>query len=91
MFSEVHCIVSGKVQQVAYRDFVQHTANEYGVTGWVRNKDDGTVELVAQGIPDDLKECIERFNTGSVLAHVVGVAVDWRTPEKLYDDFVVIY
>lgn len=44
-----HLIVSGRVQGVGFRYFAQATAIEYGITGWVRNLNDGTVELHAEG------------------------------------------
>lgn len=91
MFTEIHCIIIGKVQGVNYRGFVQEAAKKHNLTGWVRNKDDGTVEVVAQGVPDDLKACIKDLHTGPVLAKVESVAVDWRSPEELFDDFSVIF
>lgn len=91
MFTEVHCIVSGKVQQVAYRDFVQDAAKKWNITGWVKNTKNGTVEILGQGILDDLKQFVEGLHEGSVLAHVETVAVDWRTSSEHFDDFVVIF
>jgi acylphosphatase len=90
MFTEIHCIITGKVQRVGYRDFVERIAKEYGLTGWVKNREDGSVEVVYQGIPDALKEATQALHTGSVLAKVEGVAVDWRTPERQFDEFKVI-
>lgn len=91
MFTEIHCIVTGKVQRVGYRAFVENIARERGITGWVKNDGErGVVELVFQGIPDVLKECIEDLQCGSVLSRVESVAVDWRTPKEQYDDFKVI-
>lgn len=78
------------VQRVGYRDFVDRYAREHGLTGWVKNKDDGSVETLLQGIPDELKACIEMLHEGSVLARVSSVAVEWRTPAKLCDEFKVI-
>jgi acylphosphatase len=61
------------------------------VFGWVRNNlDNGTVEVVFQGIPDVLKECTEQLHTGSVLSKVDSMSVDWRTPREQLDDFKVI-
>ena len=42
-------IVRGRVQGVGFRWFVEREANAVGVSGWVRNNEDSTVELVAQG------------------------------------------
>jgi acylphosphatase len=90
MFTEVHCVITGKVQGVGFRAYVERVATERGVTGWVHNRDDGAVEVLLQGIPDVLKECIEDLHEGSVLARVDGVGVDWRTPREHFDEFKVI-
>lgn len=91
MFTEIHCVVTGKVQGVAYRDFVQNTARELTLMGWVKNNNDGSVELLAQGLPEDLKTMTEALHEGSILAEVAGVKADWRTPVQHFEDFVVIY
>jgi acylphosphatase len=91
MFSEIYCVISGKVHGVGFRAYVESVARERGVTGWVKNNNEkGTVELVFQGIPDVLKECIEDLQNGSVLSKVESVAVDWRTPKEQYEDFRVL-
>jgi acylphosphatase len=91
MFSEIFCVVSGKVHGVGFRAYVESIAREREVTGWVRNDTGkGTVELVFQGIPDVLKECIEDLQRGSVLSKVESVAVDWRTPKEQYTDFKIL-
>jgi acylphosphatase len=91
MFSEIYCIVEGQVLAVGYRAFVENVARERGVTGWVRNNTEkGTVEIVFQGIPDVLKECIEDLHRGSVLSKVSSVGVDWRTPKEQFDEFKIL-
>jgi len=88
---EMHCIVSGKVQNVAYRYYVQDAADELGVVGWVRNLSDGTVEILAQGEPDILKELVEYLNEGSLQAKVEGVDIEWREAKKVHDDFSILH
>lgn len=90
MFTEIHCVVTGNVQGVGYRDFIDTYAKEKELAGWIRNNVNGSVEVVLQGTPDDLKESIEFLNEGSILARVEGLAVDWRTPKELFDGFKVI-
>lgn len=88
---EIYCIVSGKVQNVGFRDYVQRSALECSVTGWVRNLSDGTVEVVAQGTTDVLKDFVEYIHEGSLIAEVEGVAVEWRTARLEFDDFSIRY
>ena len=89
MLSELHAVISGKVQGVGYRDFVRESAESLRLYGWVKNKEDDTVELLAQGYPDRLRELAELLQEGSVLAKVTGVATEFRTPRVLYEDFSV--
>ena len=88
---EIFCKVSGRVQMVMYRDFVQRKAAALGVVGTIRNMPDGTVEVVAQGAPEALKQFIERLHEGSVLAKVEDVAVEWRSPSRFFDEFSIVY
>ncbi len=91
MFEEIYCKVEGRVQMVMYRDFTQRKARSIGVMGWVKNLADGTVAVVAQGTPDQLKQLIETLHEGSVLARVDSVGVEWRAPSGQFDDFSIIY
>ncbi|MCB9811575.1 acylphosphatase [Candidatus Nomurabacteria bacterium] len=86
---EMYCVVSGKVQRVAYRAFVQDSAGTLGVVGWVRNLPDGSVELVAQGPSDVLKEFVEYLHEGSLMAKVESVSIDWRSVKRPLDDFSI--
>ncbi len=51
-----HFVVKGRVQGVGFRWFVQREAAELGLRGWVRNTDDGHVEVLAAGEPDQLED-----------------------------------
>ncbi len=90
MFSEIYCVVKGKVQRVGYRDFIEQYVREEGLFGWIKNKEDGSVEVLIQGTPDELKACIEVLNQGSLLSKVETLAIDWRTPERQYDEFKIL-
>ncbi len=89
--TEMYCVITGKVQQVAYRVYVQEAAMSLSLNGWVRNLPDGTVEVLAQGYPDVLKDFVEHLHEGSLMAKVESVAIDWRTGNVVYDDFSIIY
>ncbi len=88
---EIYCVVSGKVQGVAYRDYIQTSAGELGLCGWVRNAPDETVEVCAQGLPEVLKDFVEYIWEGSLEAKVDSVSVDWRTAKAVFEDFSVIH
>lgn len=89
--NEIYCIASGKVHNVSYRAYVQESAMELEVFGWVKNLSDGTVEVVAQGEPQVLKDFVEYLHEGSVLADVAEVSVEWRSARKVLEDFSIIY
>ncbi len=91
MFEEIEAIVTGKVQAVMYRDFVQACAIALGTVGFVENAENETVRVVAQGTPDALKGLIDRLHEGSVLSRVANVAVTWRSPDRQFSDFSVRY
>ncbi len=89
--NEILCVVTGVVQGVAYRAYVQESATELELVGYVRNLANGSVEVVAQGLPDTLKDFVEYLNEGSLRAKVESVAVDWRSPKRLYDEFSILH
>jgi acylphosphatase len=60
-----HFLVKGRVQGVGFRWFVHREAAEIGLRGWVRNTDDGNVEVLAAGEPDQLKDLIKALGQGS--------------------------
>ena len=91
MVAEAMCTINGRVQGVGFRAYAEGEAKTCGVVGWIRNCEDGTVQTLIQGTPDQVKYFIEVLHEGSVLATVTDVAVQWRSPEKLFSDFVVKY
>jgi acylphosphatase len=72
----IRAIVSGRVQGVAYRASTVKRASQLGVVGWVRNLDDGTVELEAEGEDDQIAALIAWCKDGPKHAVVSRVAVE---------------
>jgi acylphosphatase len=70
-----HLIISGRVQGVGFRMSMCCEAERLGVTGWVRNRRDGTVEAVIDGAPAAVAALIEWARAGPPGARVSGVAV----------------
>jgi acylphosphatase len=60
----LHFLIQGRVQGVGFRWFVQREASELQLRGWVRNTEDGDVEVMAAGKPDDLDELRSSLRKG---------------------------
>ncbi len=88
---EMQAVIIGKVQGVAYRVYVQEAATELELVGYAKNNSDGSVEVVAQGLPEVLKEFVEYLHEGSLTSRVDSVAVEWRSVRKTYDEFSVLH
>lgn len=65
--------VRGRVQGVGFRWFVRERARALGLTGWVRNRDDGSVEVLAQGDERSLRQLRGLLGTGPSGANVSAV------------------
>lgn len=89
--NELYCVVTGKVQGVRYRAYLEDSATQLGLTGFVRNLPDGSVEVCAQGEIDTLKDFMEHIHEGSLKASVVGVDAEWRTARTTYYEFSVLH
>jgi acylphosphatase len=76
-----HLIVHGKVQGVGYRDSMRVEAARLGVTGWVRNRPDGTVEAVVHGWPDDVAQILNWARRGPYAARVTSMRVNETSGE----------
>jgi acylphosphatase len=76
--------VSGRVQGVGFRNYVEHVAGKIGVHGYVRNRRDGRVEVFAMGAPEELKELRAELEKGPMMARVDGVSEEPDTVETKY-------
>lgn len=72
-----HIFVHGLVQGVYFRAHTQMKAQELGITGWVRNRRDGSVEILAQGSEAQLKDFIDWCHIGSPASQVERVDYTW--------------
>lgn len=72
--------VSGRVQGVGFRFFVQRAARSLGLAGFVRNLSDRRVEVVVEGPRADVDALVEAVRAGPPGAAVAAVDVVWETP-----------
>lgn len=87
--TRLHAIVRGRVQGVNFRGTTAREASARGVTGWVRNLRDGTVEVTAEGRREQLDALLQYLHDGPPAASVTGVDVQWLEPTGEYNSFRV--
>jgi acylphosphatase len=88
---QLYAIVTGRVQGVSFRYYTVQRARLLGVVGWVRNRQDGCVEVVAEGTTAQLESLLAFLHVGSPAASVRSVEAEWRAPTDDYYDFDVHY
>lgn len=71
-----HYVITGRVQGVGFRFYMQRKARELGVTGWVRNRRDGAVEAVVQGEADAVEAMTAWARRGPPSAAVAEIKVE---------------
>lgn len=72
----LHVRISGRVQGVGYRAALQRTAQANGISGWVRNRRDGSVEAIVQGSPEDIERVLAWARRGPPAARVSELKAD---------------
>lgn len=85
----VHILVEGRVQGVGFRYFVKRIAEENRLTGWVRNRYDDRVEILAQGEEEILRKFIYAVRAGPGSALVTDLKIEWLEPEVKFTRFSI--
>ena len=86
-----HIIVKGKVQGVYFRQNAQNICNKQGVTGWVLNVDDGSVEAILEGDKNSVDDAISWFKVGPPNAYVEKIELSYDTYSGQFRDFKIRY
>ena len=85
-----HVWVKGRVQGVGFRAHVEYRARQIGgLTGWVRNVGDDTVEAIAEGERDKVERFIAMMKEGPRSSRVDDSKVEWETPTGEFREFGV--
>jgi acylphosphatase len=85
----LHSVVSGRVQGVGFRNFVEHRAIMLDLTGWVRNLYSGEVEVLAEGTENALQFFLSELHNGPQTAHVTSVSEEWSAATGEFPAFIV--
>lgn len=80
-------MISGRVTKVGFRLAAVKEARELELVGWVRNTEDGRVEIVAEGERQRLVYLVAWAKRGPFLARVSNVEVLWEEPTGEFEDF----
>ncbi len=86
----VQLVIRGRVQGVFFRAATQREARRLGVTGWVKNRTDGSVEVLAEGDEDAIKELAMWAGHGPSTARVDHVDQRWRGYTGEFPEFSII-
>lgn len=81
--------VSGRVQGVGFRYFTQRNAREMGLTGYVRNLSDGTVEVLAFGPESQLEQFMLVLKEGPLGSKVLNLTYQWLPEKKEFSNFTI--
>lgn len=87
--ARLHAIVRGRVQGVFFRAHTRHWALDLNLGGFVRNRADGAVEIVAEGEKDALETLRDRLRKGPAEAWVQEMDLQWESPTGEYWTFEV--
>ncbi|WP_404330898.1 acylphosphatase [Mesobacillus maritimus] len=88
---QLQIVVSGKVQGVGYRYFAQMKAVQFGITGWVKNRSDGAVEMVTTGTKENLDLFIEEIQRGNPFSTVDQIEISEISTGEKYQSFTIKY
>jgi acylphosphatase len=86
----VQLIVRGRVTGVFFRAATQREARRLGITGWVKNRPDGNIEIVAEAEEDAIREMVSWAQHGPSVARVDDVDVRWRSYTGEFSDFRIV-
>jgi acylphosphatase len=87
----LHATINGRVQGVGFRYFTLQTAQEYHLTGWVRNLRDGRVEVMAEGDHKDLNQLLVQLRKGPISADVNDIHYEFDEAQGEFETFRVRY
>ncbi len=86
----MHLLVNGMVQGVGFRYYVHHAARRHYLTGWVKNLEDGRVEVLAEGEEEELRLFVKEIEKGSRFSTVKEVQTEWQAYSNKFRSFEIV-
>ncbi|WP_191559653.1 acylphosphatase [Metabacillus idriensis] len=87
----LHIIVNGRVQGVGFRFHAQMMASANDLTGWVKNREDGSVEIMAQGENKQLEDFLKDLKKGNRYAKVDDMSVKGELQSETFSEFKIVH
>lgn len=87
---QAHILISGRVQGVLFRANTRRVAKKLGLVGFIRNLDNGRVEIVAEGSQEKLKGLIDYCKRGPIFARVENIEVEYKEATNRFDTFEIL-
>jgi acylphosphatase len=87
---QLQLVIRGRVQGVYFRASTQREAKRLGLCGWVKNRGDGSVEVLAEGEEASIRELFGWAQKGPSAARVERVDTRWRSFTGEYADFRIV-
>lgn len=87
----MHLIIEGRVQGVWFRESTRREAVALKLTGWVKNRPDGTVEAVIEGPEQEVNQLVVWCHQGPPAARVSGIRKDQETWQGEFDAFDIVF
>jgi acylphosphatase len=87
---QIQLVVRGRVQGVYFRASTQREARRLGITGWVKSRPDGSVEIIAEGEEQAIRELYGWAQKGPTAARVERVDTRWRSFTGDFPEFRIL-
>ncbi|NJN55480.1 MAG: acylphosphatase [Anaerolineae bacterium] len=89
MEKRLSAVVHGRVQGVSFRHYTRLEAQRLHLVGWVANRPDGTVQVVAEGSEIALQQLVAFLQQGPAVAYVTEVKIQWQMAMGEFNQFIV--
>ncbi len=90
MEKRAEIIIHGRVQKAGFRDLIDEIAFDLDLTGYVKNLEDGTVQVICEGEEDSIKELLEKINIRQYPIRVEKTDVEYKKPTGEFKSFEII-